>query len=251
MDTKLELRIDKEHGRSAVTYNYFTSPLKTGIPVSQDERLHLVFMMASAGILKGDCFQYDIVCLENTKTTITEQSYTKIFDTGWEGAKKNMEIRLEKNASLYYRPSAVIPFENSSFESSMIVYLDKESEFACSDILTAGRVGMGEQFDFLQYRNRICVMVEEKPVWLEHCYLWPKKMNLTKMVFLDGHTHQGTFYYYGRKEKQEALLSYDTKAPILLASTAAAAGICIRVLADTAQDIEEEFARLEELLTGY
>lgn len=245
MDTKLKLQIENHKGRSAVAYSYFTSPLKIGTPNMQGERLHLVLMMASAGILKGDNFQYEINCAENTKAMITEQSYTKIFDTGNEAAKKHMEIRLEGNASLYYRPSAVIPFAGSSFDGSMTVRLDKESEFVCSDILAAGRVGMGEQFAFLHYRNRVCVMVEDKPVWLDNCYLQPEKMDLTKMVFLDGYTHQGTFYYYGKKEKQEKLLAYETKGKVMLAKTSAAAGVCIRVLANTAQDIEEEFAQLE------
>ena len=246
MDTGLELQIENQKGRSVIAYSYFTSPLKLGTPNIRGERLHLVLMMASAGILRGDSFWYEITCGENTKTLITEQSYSKIFDTGKEGAKKHMEICVGKNASLYYCPSAVIPFAGSSFHNSMNVRLDKESEFICSDILAAGRVGMGEQFAFSSYRNRICVMVEDKPVWLEHCYLCPEQMDVSKMVFLDGYTHQGTFYYYGKKENQEKLLEYKAKAPVLLAVTQASAGVCFRVLANTAQDIEEEFLSLQK-----
>lgn len=248
METKLNLQIQNCRGKSEVTYSNFTSPLKIGTPNIQEERLQLVLMMASAGILKGDSFQYEITCGNDTKTLITEQSYTKIFDTGEQGAEKHMEIQLEGNASLFYRPSAVIPFAGSSFDSFTTVRLNRESEFLCSDILAAGRVGMGEKFAFSHYRNRICVMVEERPVWLEHCYLQPETMDLTKMVFLDGYTHQGTLYYYGKEEKQQKLLSYETEAPVMLAKTSAVAGVCIRVLADTAQDIEEEFARLESMM---
>lgn len=246
METKLKLQIENRSGKTAVTYSNFTSPLKIGTPNIQEERMQLVLMMASAGILKGDSFQYEITCGSDTKTLMTEQSYTKIFDTGEQGAEKRIEIRLKGNASLFYRPSAVIPFAGSSFDSYTTVRLSRESEFLCSDILAAGRVGMGETFAFSHYRNRICAMVEERPVWLEHCYLQPQQMDLTGMVFMDGYTHQGTLYYYGKEEKQKKLLSYETAAPVMLAKTSAAAGVCIRILANTAQDIEEEFARLEE-----
>lgn len=248
MDTKLELQIENIQGRTAIAHSYFTSPLKLGTPNCRGERLQLVLMMASAGILKDDHFQYEITCGEDTKSVITEQSYSKIFDTGEGSASRQMEICLEKNASLFYCPSAVIPFAGSSFDSSMTVKLDKASEFVCMDILAAGRVGMGERFAFSHYRSRICVMVEEKPVWLEHCCLNPAQMEVSNMVFFDGHTHQGTFYYYGEKEKQERLLAYETTGEAVLAKTQPAAGICIRVLADTAQDIEEEFAGLKEVL---
>lgn len=246
METKLELQIENNHGKTAVTHSYFTSPLKLGIPNTRQERLRVVLMMASAGILQGDCFQYEITCKENTKTEITEQSYSKIFNTGEGNASKQIEIYLEKNASLYYCPKAVIPFAEGSFQGDMTVHLERESEFVYTDILAAGRVGMGERFAFSRYRNRICVMEEERPVWLDHCYLNPQQMDVEKMVFFDGYTHQGTFYYYGEKEKQEKLLSYEPQGEVVLAKTQPAAGVCIRVLAHTAQDIEEEFQRLQE-----
>lgn len=135
MNTRLELQIKNIQGRTAVSHSYFTSPLKLGTPNVPGKRLNLVFMMASAGILKGDCFQYEITCGEDTKTLITEQSYSKIFDTGEGSASRQIEIRLEKNASLFYCPNAVIHFADSSFDGGMTVRLDKESEFACMDIL--------------------------------------------------------------------------------------------------------------------
>lgn len=109
---------------------------------------------------------------------------------------------------------------------------------------------MGERFVFSHYRSRICVMIEEKPVWLENCCLNPAQMKASDMVFFDGHTHQGIFYYYGNIENQEKLLAYRTKAPVVMAGTSVGAGVCIRVLADTAQDIEEKFTALKEYIIG-
>lgn len=251
MLTELKLQIVRKNGRSIIGDSYFTSPLKLGTPDAERDRLNVVFMMASAGILKGDEFVYDIRCGEGTKTLMTDQSYTKIFDTGPEGAKKSQYIRVERGASLYYNPCAVIPFAGSSYEGELHVELDRDSEFACTDILAAGRTGMGEKFAFRSYRNRICVEMDGIPVWMDHCFLHPAHMELESMFFFDGFTHQGTFYYYGPEEKQRLFLEWYQEKREKQESgmgrtaggiTEARKGICLRVLARTAQDIEEIFA---------
>ena len=245
-ETKLRLTVGLKQGKSVVTDRFFTSPLKLGLPEGTGERKVIMLMMASAGVLKGDAFSYDIRCESGTKTLLTEQSYTKIFDTGDGGAKRRQHITVDRGASLYYRPCAVIPFQNSTYDGDILVELDPESEFAWADIMTAGRVGMGEKFAFRHYRNRICVEAEGMPVWMDHCLLEP---------------HQGTFYYYGAKEKQEQIFAWqeqileketeETKEAmqgIAFGVTEASAGICVRVLAYTAQDVEELFAELAGIL---
>lgn len=260
-ETKLRLTVGLKQGKSVVTDRFFTSPLKLGLPEGTGERKVIMLMMASAGVLKGDAFSYDIRCESGTKTLLTEQSYTKIFDTGDGGAKRRQHITVDRGASLYYRPCAVIPFQNSTYDGDILVELDPESEFAWADIMTAGRVGMGEKFAFRHYRNRICVEAGGMPVWMDHCLFEPQTMDVEGMLFFDGYTHQGTFYYYGAKEKQEQIFAWqeqilekeaeETKEAmqgIAFGVTEASAGVCVRVLARTAQDIEELFAELAGIL---
>lgn len=241
-DTELRLRVGIQNKKSTITERYFTSPLKLGMPHTSSDRLYIILMMASAGVLKGDRFFYDIKCDAGTKSKLTEQSYTKIFDTGVGGAVRKQHITLNGSASLYYRPSAVIPFQNSTFDGETDVYLDEPSEFAWSDIMTAGRIAMNERFQFLHYRNRICVFLNNRLVWMDHCLLEPKHIDANGMLFFDQYTHQGTFYYYGSNDKQRLILEwYKTHMDqsIRIGISQACKGICIRVLANTAQDIEE------------
>lgn len=254
MVTELRLRIGQKNGKSVVEDSFFTSPLKLGTPNRDGGRLTVVLMMASAGVLKGDEFVYDIRCGSGTKTLLTEQSYTKIFDTGDGGAKKSQRIEVRRGASLYYRPCAVIPFGGSTYDGELRVMLEEDSEFACADIVTAGRVGMGERFAFRHYKNRICVEIGNMPVWLDHCLLEPATMDLEELFFFDGYTHQGTFYYYGDREKQERVTDWyrvqcEKKTPsVACGMSKAREGVCLRLLAHTAQDIEDIFVRLADLL---
>ena len=254
MATELKLCVDVQDEKSVVKDFFFSSPLKLGLPNYEGERLNVILMMASAGILKGDEFCYHVSCKKGTKTLLTEQSYTKIFDTGDGSAKRHQTIQLEEEASLYYYPCAVIPFQNSTYDGDITVNLMETSEFAYADILASGRVGMGECFGFCHYRNRICVELNGVPIWMDHCVLEPKTMDVSELIFFDGYTHQGTFYYYGSKEKQERLLRWQEsnaqrmKEELVCGVTNASQGICIWVLANTAQDIEELFSHIKNLL---
>ncbi len=260
MATELKLRIGVCGEKSAVTESYFTSPLKIGTPNTGGDRLKVVLMMASAGILKGDRFHYEITCDAGTKTLLTEQSYTKIFDTGEGAAGKSQTVTVGGNASLYYRPCAAIPFGGSTYDGEMTVHLKKNSEFVYADIVTAGRVGMGERFAFRHYRNRVCVLEEGRPVWMDHCLLEPAFMDPEGMLFFDGCTHQGTFYYYGAPEREEKLLTFfanreedrerhpSGEKHLCCGVSKAQKGICVRILGHTAQEIEEFFDELETVL---
>ncbi|MGN0484931.1 MAG: urease accessory protein UreD [Lachnospiraceae bacterium] len=268
MLTELRLEIEQKNNRSVVSDRYFTAPLKLGIPKLSGDRLEVFCMLASAGLLEGDEHLYTIQCKENTKSRFTDQSYTKLFRMNEGEATKSQQIFLEKNASFFYCPHAVIPFQNSAYTGKMRVTLEESSEFFYTDIFAVGRVGMGETFAFRSYRNRVEVMLKNRPVWIDNTCFFPEKMKLDQSVFFDHATHMGTLYYYGPKEKQiriqkemEEEIQQQTfftnvppkkgkQFPAVFASvTEAVEGICIRALSRTAQEIELLFEKIEKLVS--
>lgn len=224
----------------------------------EDETLKVIFMMASAGLLSGDRLSYDIVCGEGTKSELTEQSYTKIFECNGAGASKTLTLSLEKNAELYYHPCPVIPFQNSCFDSKSEIYLDSTARFSYSEIFAAGRIAMGERFAFRHFKNRVTVYVDDKPVLLDNVYLEPASRNLESMFSFDGYTHQGSFYYYSDDSKLldrlyhfPELPSHASETPqgdVLFAASHPKAGIFFRALSNQAQNIEELFSRIQEFI---
>ncbi len=250
---KTELRLAVEYNpisqRTVKKDCYFTAPLKIGEPKSSGKNLNLILMMASAGILKGDAFDYSIDCMADSGLRLTEQSYGKLFDMGQDGnATKNMEIKLEDGARFIYRPGALVPYNNSSFDSCVEVHMKESSTLLWSDIFTAGRVAMGEKFSFRHYRSRVRVYQEDKLIWLDQTLLEPDQVNLQSLYYYKDYTHQGTLFFRGSRSQEEKLLEkdYDVFDRVLVGVTQARAGICLRVLANQAQDIEELFDDVEE-----
>lgn len=243
--TELFLEIENIGNQSRIAKQYFTGPIKPGTPRREDGRLNVMLMMASAGVLKGDVFEYRIHCGQRTRVLLTEQSYTKLFNMGEGRAQKTQHITLDRGASLFYCPQAVIPFAGSSFDSHTDFDLAKDSELLYTDILTAGRVGMGERFLFSRYRSRICVRIDKTPAWIDNCLLEPSPMDMENMVFFDNFTHMGTLYYYGGlcRETEEKILELADRGQegISIAASRAWNGVCIRALAHSAQEIEMAF----------
>lgn len=248
-----ELRLivakNKKTKECYIKEKYFTAPLKVGEPRSDDERLHLIFMMASAGILKGDEFVYDITCEKESKLLITEQSYSKLFDMGEEGmAAKHMKAEVQEGASLWYRPCAVVPFKNSCFKSYADINVHSGGELFWTDIFTAGRVGMGEKFAFRHYENRTRVRYDGHLVWIDGSLLDPDEFDMENLFYYGNYTHQGTCFYCGDEEIEKRLLEMDFDdekyCNIYVGITHAKKGVCVRVLANQSQDIEELFENI-------
>ncbi len=255
-ECRLVIGREKTGGRSIREDFYFMAPVKLGEPGDRLEggRLHLILMMASPGVLAGDSFSYDFHLREGAKALITEQSYTKLFNMGSSGrAKREMSVRLEKGASLWYRPCAVVPYQDSDFHGRTEIHMAENSELLWTDIFTAGRVGMGERFCFRQYENRLRVWRGDELIWLDRTRLVPAQMQLDNCCFYREYTHQGTCFYCGNPETERRLLEADFSEnafPRVYAGISRVKkGICIRALAKQSQDLEELFSAVQNMLS--
>lgn len=260
--TKLDLNIENKYGKTVVEDCYYTEPLKILTPRCSD-RLRVVLMMASSGILKGDSFLYNINCGEKTKTEITSQSYEKIFDTLGDIIEKKVIINLASDAELLYNPTPVIPFENSSFNSYTEVHLNENSRFLCTEILSGGRVGMGEIFKFKLFHTNLVIKINNIPIFIEQSYYEPSKMQMNSFFNFNNFTHQGNlFIYQGMNFSYESLkeqiyqkinyyCSYyklTLDEDLVIGISDAEYGLAIKIIALQSQIIEEIFKKIIELI---
>jgi len=252
----------EKYGRTMAEDYYFTAPYKIGLPRTEGEGQKVVIMMASAGLLKGDRAECRILCGEDTQTELTDQSYTKVFDTGDGEASRNTEITVGDRGVLDYHPCPVIPYANSTFCGHTQIDLKETSTLYFTEIMTAGRIAMGEKFTFRRFENRVQIHVEGRPVYLELNKMIPEKQQMEDFFYFDGWTHQGTFYYYSPQMASVQVLKAaadsvirqyldEIKMPetsIFYGITEARKGMAWKILACRAQDIEEIFTRVKNYL---
>lgn len=230
--SRLLINAENCGGRTVITGLEFTSPMKIARPFYRDAYTEVMMMSASAGMLDGDIYDIEIDVGEAAHLKFSEQSYGKIFKADEKGVQKRVKLSVGKNACMLYFPMPVIPFSGSKFRGDSEIRLDADSRFVMCDILSCGRAAMNESFDFEGYSARTAVYVADKLVFLDNQRFVPKLAQLGGIGFFEGHTHIGTVYAYGLSDIE---LSEDGRLEI--AKTKAYAGICIRVLADSADDI--------------
>ena len=218
----------------------FTAPFKLTSPFHIGTTAEIMIMQASAGLLKGDEHEIEIMISPCTSAVITEQSYTKIFKTDDGYASKHVKINVGENAVLYYLPCPSIPFAGSSFRSITEIELAPGSRLMFWDILAGGRVGMGELFNFRKYLSSVRVRLAGKLVYADSSRLIPSEHMLSSIGCFEGHTHMGTAYFYGFENDFEFKESND----ILSAFTHPFKGILVRALSCSGDKLTKYFSSL-------
>lgn len=170
---------------------YFTAPFKIMKPfkISKDT-LSIMLLTASAGIMEGDVQEISILVGEGTNIEFLSQAYEKIHKMNDGNAKRLTKIKVEKNATLSYRPLPTIPFKESSFINKIEVELeDNSSKLIMSDILSCGRIGRGEEFEYSFYHNLVQIREKGKLIYRDNTMYDPKQMEMRGMGMYEGYSH--------------------------------------------------------------
>lgn len=231
---ELYIKTSVKNGKTVVSDRFYTSPFKIAQPFYDRDTAEIMVMQASAGILAGDAHRLQFDIGAGSKVMITGQSYTKLFDMSGKNAKQETRITVAEGAELYYMPCPVIPFCGSDFESRVNIKISRNSRLFLWDIMSCGRVGMGERFAFKRYRQRMEVMVDGRTVFVDNARLVPDECDVSGIGFFEGHTHMGAAYLYGFEK-----ITLPEAQGITAAKTKAAAGQLVRVLGGSGEEIAD------------
>ncbi|PJM72473.1 urease accessory protein UreD [Bifidobacterium primatium] len=149
------------NGRTKIDDVYFEAPFKLMTPFVNGRHADFIVMLASPGFLKGD--DAHIVCDfgPGTDSTLKTQSYEKVLDTADGEANRTIDLTARGDAKAVFLPFPVIPFHNSTFTNVTQAHISPESTFVYADVVTCGRVGMGERWRMRRFTNRLRVTVDE------------------------------------------------------------------------------------------
>ena len=196
MESRLELVCNYEYGKTNIKNIYFTPPYKIMHPFMDGEKMEVILMSSSAGLLAGDRFECAISVEENADVTFLSQSYEKILDTKDDRAVKYLKINVDKNASLKYLPFPAIPYANSDYEAVNEIHLSGSSRFVYSDVFSCGRVGMGERYALKRFKSRTKVYVDGELGFADHTLISPREINYESIGMWGDYTHNGMLYIY-------------------------------------------------------
>jgi|GEM_PF-3563274 len=197
-------RISVACGEDEQTYlveNYAEAPLKAFGPYTDPRGLKMRLVQIGEGILQGDHYTNLFSVGKNATLVVDTDSYAKIYRAPKKSASQQMTFSVAAGGSLYFLPDPVIPFAGSNFRQQIKVELENEARAVFWDILSPGRVGYGECFQYKRYLNETKVILKDLGdhyplVWDRQCFE-PDKIDLKQSPFFSDFTHIGNLWIVG------------------------------------------------------
>ena len=200
----LELQGDSS-GKTVVTRLFSQVPLQIQRALYPENSLpgmaYLYVISPSGGILQGDRYRTDVLLKNKAIAHITTQGATRIYSMNSNSASQMLNITVDENCYLEYIPDQIIPYKNSRYYQKVNINVHDNSTLIYSEILTSGRVAMGESFEYDICYLRTHIKNQDKKIrFLENTKIEPKKQKLKDFGILGEYSIVGTVYILTRKE---------------------------------------------------
>ncbi|TSA80865.1 urease accessory protein UreD [Helicobacter mehlei] len=249
-----------QNGKCVIADNYFSPPFKLMPPFYEKGNMAEIILIAvSPGMLKGDAQEIQMDIGENCRLELSSQSFEKIQDTEDGYASRNTQIHIHQNALLDFSPLPIIPFANAHFKNHSHIVLHPNAQLLYSEIITAGRIAMGEAFAFHKIHSTLKISTQEgeslRSVFLDNTILEPTSMDLRNPCMFGNYTHYLNGIFLTRLLKLEDLLelleSAQINAGVSLLPTRLPEGyhsLCLKALANGSEPLLALRKRISLLL---
>ncbi|MDO5422356.1 MAG: urease accessory protein UreD [Eubacteriales bacterium] len=250
--SRVSLTAGPKEGRTILEDVGFTAPFKIMQPF-YEERMRVMLMSASAGILAGDCQEFHIWVKKGASMEFFSQSYEKIHKMNEGCAKRMAKIRVEDGGELIYRPLPTIPFAQSAFESRLQVELGGTgAKMMLQEVLSCGRAASGERFAYRFYYNLVEVRREGRLIYLDNTRFEPERFSMEETGMYEGATHLANLVLFGYERDEEWFrkvreLVDGTEGVFGGASRLAEGDVVVRMLGGPAQKLEDLLEVVREL----
>ncbi len=161
----------------------------------------LYIVSVSGGILQGDRYRIDVRLKKNSMVHITTQGATRIHSMNSNSATQMVNITLEENSYLEFIPDQIIPYRDSRFYQRMNLNVHDSATLFYSEIITPGRVAMGESFEYdVCYLKTRATNQNENLRFIDITNLEPKIQKMSSFGILGKYTIVGSVYILTKKE---------------------------------------------------
>ncbi len=246
----IELTLAERGERTRIVQSRTRPPLQVQKALFPDPALpHLAMVMLSnptGGIFQGDHHRITVSVESGAAAHVTGQGAARIHAMPHGTARQDVALKVAEGGYLEYLPDPLIPYRDSDFEQRSTLSVAFGGALVYWDIITPGRVAMGESFRYRRLANRLEVVdCHGRPVYRESFVLDPSRsLPLARGVLpsVRETSHActlGSMLIISDRPELEALLAeLQELLPAILGAAAGAtllpnrAGVGVRVVGD-------------------
>lgn len=172
----LRLRAALRGERTVLTDLYRTAPFHPGPVNHRDGKAQVILQDVTPGLFPGERLHVEVDVAAGASLVVKGQGATKVYPaTGGAGAESTISLTVADAATLWWLPGDLIPFRDARLSTHTHVALAATARFAHLDVITPGRVAMGELFAYGRLDVRFRIDVEGKASLIERAVLDPRE----------------------------------------------------------------------------
>ncbi|MFI5416739.1 MAG: urease accessory protein UreD [Nitrososphaerales archaeon] len=247
---KLKIILDVDpSGRTRIKEKESTFPLSVQKEIYYDQFLpnmtHVYMVSSSGGILQGDKYAIDIILEKGALAHITTQGATRIYGMNASNAIQVVNVSLDDGAYLEFIPDQIIPYKNSRFYQEINFKVHDNATMIYSEIVSPGRTGMGEIFDYdICYLRSVGKNHKDELRFTDYTKIEPKKMNLQSFGLLEQKQITATMYVLTKTKDVETIIrtleneiKNSAEIEIGWSTMTKENGVLLRILGNTTRDV--------------
>lgn len=196
---ELYLHFKNVRGKTSLVEYYQRPPLRTShVMYLENSHTATIYLVETAGgILAGDGHEYRIKLEENTSVVCNLQSATKIYPSmNKKWSQQGLELSLEEDAVLLWKPETIIPYEQARFNSEINIKMKASSTLLWGEILSPGREKKGEIFQYKQVKTKFQVWINGEFVVFDVMDIKPQDVALRKIGYFEEYPYMGSLWFF-------------------------------------------------------
>ncbi len=195
----------KATGKTYIADQYFKIPMQIMPPHYQDEdgTAFVYLLNTGGGVLQNDRYMTELIAEEGSRVLITSPSSNKLYKMEDGHAEMISHITVKNGAVMEYLPEHNVPYAKSHTYQENEFRLDKGAVLIAADMVTAGRVSMGEVFHYDLYASRTKIYVDGKLRVYDNSRMDPQNVEMKKLGYMEGYLTNGTVYVYSENMDDE------------------------------------------------
>jgi urease accessory protein len=179
----VELVLERRAGQTRLACCRTRPPLLVQKALYPDEAApdlaHVFLANPTGGLLQNDRHDIAVSVGDGARAHVTTQSATKVYTMPEGSAEQRVRLNVASGGYLEYLPDPLIPYRDASLIQKIEITCEPGGALLFSDVITPGRVAMGESFRFRRLSNRLTVWGQgRRPVYREGFDLDPRAGDL-------------------------------------------------------------------------
>jgi urease accessory protein len=186
----LSLGFADDAGTTRLVERTHFGPLRVQKPLYPEgpEVCHAIVVHPPGGVVGGDELTINTHVGAHAHTFITTPGAAKWYKANGHISHQNIQLNVEKNASLEWLPQETIFFDTAHVQLNNDISLGKDATYIGCEILCFGRTASGESFNSGKITQRNAIRREGKLIWFEQGSITGGSSAMTSPLALAGNT---------------------------------------------------------------